>query len=351
MSTGFSISDGFDEKFDKNDPSNSRFKAVSRGAPRNSTLGDLIPDFLQYCEVDKNLSQGTVKMYHLYLKEFFKWAQNYYQKDDIKYNEINQDTVRDFRIYLNRKPSDKSDDTLKRNTQNRYLTALRSFFRYLIIEKNLSDSLPPDKVLLGKSEPRVPKFLNTDQVTDLTNMQNLDKRSGLRDRALLEVLFSTGLRVSELVKLDVNEITPQVLERREFSVIGKGRKVRTVYLSDGAVSWLKRYLSTRKDNFKPLFLRYSGRSMEEQDANGESLRLTPRSIQRLIKRYALMAGLPVDVTPHVLRHSFATDLLSAGADLRSVQELLGHSDVSTTQIYTHVTNRQLKDIHKKFHNK
>ena len=351
MPTGFSINNDFNQSFDKNHPSNERFKTISHGASRYSTLGSLIPDFLQYCEVDRNLSQGTVKMYHLYLKEFFRWSQNYYQADDIKYNEINQDTVRDFRVYLNRKPSDKSDDTLKRNTQNRYLTALRSFFRYLIVEKDLSDALPPDKVLLGKSEPRVPKFLNTEQVEDLTNMQNLDKRSGLRDRALLEMLFSTGLRVSELVKLNLNEITPQVLERREFSVIGKGRKVRTVYLSDGAVMWLKKYISTRKDSFKPLFLRYSGKSMEENDGDGESLRLTSRSIQRLIKRYAVMAGLPVNVTPHVLRHSFATDLLSAGADLRSVQELLGHSDVSTTQIYTHVTNRQLRDIHKKFHHK
>lgn len=359
---GFSISDEFDittnlpdhsvtTKSNKKRASNSPLQAISHGASRYSTLSELIPDFLQYCEVDKNLSQGTVKMYHLYLKEFFRWAQEYFKKDDIRYSEINQDTVRDFRLYLNRKPSDKSDDTLKRNTQNRYLTALRSFFRYLLVEKNLDDALPPDKVLLGKSEPRVPKFLNTDQVHDLTNMQNLDKRSGLRDRALLEVLFSTGLRISELVKLNVKEITPQVLERRELSVIGKGRKVRTIYLSDGAVSWLKKYLATRKDNFEPLFLRYSGRSMEENDADGESLRLTPRSIQRLIKRYALMAGLPVDVTPHVLRHSFATDLLSAGADLRSVQELLGHSDVSTTQIYTHVTNKQLRDIHKRFHNK
>lgn len=347
MPSGFSIN----EDYENNIPANRHSKAFSRGASRNSTLAQLIPDFLQYCEVDKNLSQGTVKMYHLYLREFYKWAQTYFEKDEIMYTEIDQDTVRDFRLYLNRKPSDKSDDTLKRNTQNRYLTALRSFFRYLIVEKNLTDALAPDKVLLGKAEPRVPKFLNTDQVNDLTNMQNLNKRSGLRDRTLLEVLFSTGLRISELVKLNVTDITPQVLDRREFSVIGKGRKVRTVYLSDTTVVWLKKYLSTRKDSFKPLFVRYSGKSMEDEDSNGESLRLTARSIQRLIKKYALMAGLPVDVTPHVLRHSFATDLLSAGADLRSVQELLGHSDVSTTQIYTHVTNKQLKDIHKRFHNK
>ena len=237
MSSGFSISKEFNDS-GKNIPSSSRSKAFSRGASKYGTLSELIPDFLQYCEVDKNLSQGTVKMYHLYLKEFYRWSQEYFRRNDIKYNEINQDTVRDFRVYLNRKPSDKSADTLKRNTQNRYLTALRSFFRYLIVEKNLVDALPPDKILLGKSEPRVPKFLNTEQVEDLTNMQNLDKRSGLRDRALLEVLFSTGLRVSELVKLNVNEITPQVIERREFAVIGKGRKVRTVYLSDAAGSWL-----------------------------------------------------------------------------------------------------------------
>ncbi len=289
-------------------------------------------------------------MYHLYLHLFLNWCYEYFNKLDVIYKEITQDVIRDFRVYLNRRESDKHrNQTIKRNTQNRYLTALRSFFRYLITEMNYDDALVPDKIILGKQDPRTPKFLGTDQVHDLLKVQDLNKKSGLRDRAILEMLFSTGLRVSELTNLDRTDITPQILEKREFSVIGKGRKVRTVYLSKTASDWLSRYLATRKDEFKPLFVRYSGKSMEVNDPDGYSLRITPRSVQRLIKKYALQAGIPVNVTPHVMRHSFATDLLTKGADLRSVQELLGHADVSTTQIYTHVTNKRLKEVHDKFH--
>ncbi len=331
-------------------PKDSRTNQTSRTTDKHA-VGFLISDFLQYCEIDRNLSSGTVKMYHLYLKEFWNWLKDYFQTESINYKRVDQDVVREFRLFLNRRQSDKSNDIIRRNTQNRYLTALRSFFRYLIVEKGLDDSLVPDKIILGKSDPRVPKYLSIDQVDDLTNVQDLNKKSGLRDRAILELLFSTGLRISELTNLNVNDLTPQVLERKEFSVVGKGRKVRTVYLSEGAIHWVKKYLNTRKDRFKPLFVRYSGRLMEEQDSDGESLRLTPRSIQRMMKRYALAAGISSNVTPHVLRHSFATDLLISGADLRSVQELLGHSDVSTTQIYTHITNKQLKDVHEKFHRK
>ena len=206
--------------------------------------------------------------------------------------------------------------------------------------------MSPEKILLGKVEDRIPKVLDDTQLKKLFEVQDLNKRSGVRDRAILEMLFSTGLRVSELVKLDIGDVN---LDSGEFSVLGKGRKVRIVYLSPSAKDWIRRYLSTRHDSFKPLFLRYSGKRMEEQDFDGESLRLTVRSVQRLVKKYVLRAGIAVDATPHTLRHTFATGLLSEGADLRSVQELLGHSNVSTTQIYTHVTNKQLKDIHKKFH--
>ncbi len=315
-------------------------------------IGYLIDQFLQYCEVDRNLSQGTVKMYHLYLKSFEAWAKEYFSAESVSYKKIDQDVVREFRMYLNRRLSDKRhNETIQRNTQNRYLTALRSFFRYLIVEVNLNDTLPPDKIILGKQDPRVPKFLAPDQVSDLFKVQDLNKKSGIRDRAILETLFSTGLRISELIHLNREDISPQILERKEFAVIGKGRKVRTVYLSDVAAGWIRKYQSTRNDTFKPLFVRYSGKSMELNDPEGESLRLTPRSVQRLIKKYALKAGISQNVTPHVLRHSFATDLLIAGADLRSVQELLGHADVSTTQIYTHVTNKHLKEVHEKFHGK
>lgn len=287
-------------------------------------------------------------MYHFYLKEFTQWLEEAHGTS-VSYKHITQQSVSDFRVYLNRKISMRRNEPLMRNTQNRYLTALRSFLRYLIVIKGYQDVLPPDKVILGKSDPRVPKFLAEDQVEELVKAQDLNKKSGLRDRAILETLFSTGMRISELTNLNVDDLSPQVLEKREFAVVGKGRKVRTVYLSESAARWIKQYLATRKDRFRPLFVRYSGKSMDEQDPDGESLRLTPRSVQRMVKKYARMAGLSVDVTPHVLRHSFATDLLMAGADLRSVQELLGHSDVSTTQIYTHVTNKHLKDVHERFH--
>jgi site-specific recombinase XerD len=290
-------------------------------------------------------------MYHFYLKGFIEWLDESKTGDVASYRDLSQDVIRDFRVYLNRKEVGKRGETMKRNSQNRYLTAIRSFLRYLIVEKGYDNSLPPDKVQLGKSDPRVPKFLSVDQIDELTNIQDLNKKSGIRDRAVIELLFSTGMRISELTGLNKTDMSPQILDKREFSIIGKGRKVRTVYISKSAIEWIKKYLNTRKDNFKPLFVRYSGKLMDDNDPDGESLRLTPRSVQRMIKKYATAAGITVNVTPHVLRHSFATDLLMAGADLRSVQELLGHSDISTTQIYTHVTNKQLKEIHEKFHNK
>jgi site-specific recombinase XerD len=223
--------------------------------------------------------------------------------------------------------------------------ALRAFLKYLVVEKGI-EILPPEKVILGKSEDRVPKVLNAQQIKKLFEVQNLDKKSGIRDKAIIETLYSTGLRVSELVALNRDEIN---LDTGEFTVVGKGRKARTVYLSPEAIKWLKRYLSARADPFVPLFIRYSGKKMQENDFDGESLRISPRSVQRLIKKYVKRAGISVDATPHTLRHTYATGLLSEGADLREVQELLGHSNVSTTQIYTHVTNKQLRDVHRKYH--
>jgi len=312
-------------------------------------LTNLINEFLQYCELEKNLSQGTVKMYHFYLTEFSTWVSDNTKSNVVNYRMITHELVKDYRVHLNRKISSKSKQIIKRNTQNRFLTALRSFLRFLIVEKGYDNALPPDKVSLGKADPRVPKFLTDDQIDQIVSVQNLSKKSGIRNRAILELLFSTGMRISELTALNKDDLSPQVLKHKEFAVVGKGRKLRTVYLSKTAVEWLQKYLRTRTDNFKPLFVRYSGKSMDKNDYDGESLRLTPRSIQRMVKKYSRMAGITIDVTPHVLRHSFATDLLRSGADLRSVQELLGHSDISTTQIYTHVTNKQLKETHEKFH--
>jgi len=309
------------------------------------SLNGLLTRYLEFCEVEKNLSQSTIRMYHFYLNDFLEWSKVYLSKDEIYANDLDQELIRKYRLNLNRRVSNKSHENFKRSTQKTFLVALRAFLKYLIVEEKL-EVVAPDQILLGKDEARVPKVLNKDQLKRLFEVQDLNKKSGIRDRAILELLFSTGLRVSELVALDRDDIN---LESGEFTVIGKGRKVRTVYLSDSATRWIKRYLATRRDEFTPLFLRYSGKKMEEGDVDGESLRLTVRSVQRLVKKYILRAGIAVDATPHTLRHTFATDLLYEGADIRSVQELLGHSNVSTTQIYTHVTNQRLRDVHKKFH--
>jgi site-specific recombinase XerD len=308
-------------------------------------LHDLVVRYLEYCEVEKNLSQTTIRMYHFYLNDFIEWSTNYLKKDVVTPADLDTELIKKYRVNLNRRISSKSNEEFKKSTQKTFLVALRAFLKYLIVVEEM-EVMSPDRILLGKSDDRIPKVLDEGQLKKLFEVQDLNRRSGLRDRAILELLFSTGLRVSELVNLDVGDVK---IDSGEFSVIGKGRKVRTVYLSPSAKDWLRRYLATRSDSFRPLFLRYSGKRMEEQDFDGESLRLTARSVQRLVKKYVLRAGIAVDATPHTLRHTFATGLLREGADLRSVQELLGHSNVSTTQIYTHVTNRQLKDTHRKFH--
>lgn len=305
----------------------------------------LLIRYLEHCEVEKNLSQSTIKMYHFYLTDFLGWVGSNLSTNVVAPLDLTDELVRKYRVDLNRRISTKSNLEFKRSTQKTFLVAIRAFLKYLIVEEKLN-VLPPDQIILGKSDERIPKVLDDEHMKILFSMQDLNRRSGIRDHAILEMLFSTGLRVSELVKLNRDDVN---LESGEFSVLGKGRKVRTVYLSDSAKSWILRYLSTRNDIFKPLFLRYSGKKMEEADLEGESLRLTVRSIQRMIKKYIQRAGISVDATPHTLRHTFATGLLREGADLRSVQELLGHSNVSTTQIYTHLTNKQLKDVHKKFH--
>jgi site-specific recombinase XerD len=310
-----------------------------------TNLEDVILKYLEHCEIVKNLSQNTIKMYHFYLMDFVDWCKSYAKKDTVTLADVSDEAIKRYRLDLNRRISFKSNEEFKRSTQKTFLVAIRSFLKYLVVEEQL-DVMSPDQIILGKSEDRVPKVLDMEQMTRLFEVQDLNKKSGVRDRAILETLFSTGLRVSELVHLDRDDIN---LNSGEFTVIGKGRKARIVYLSKSAIDWLKRYLGTRADPFKPLFLRYSGKKMTENDFDGESLRLTVRSVERLVKKYARRGGISVDATPHTLRHTFATGLLSQGADLRSVQELLGHSNVSTTQIYTHVTNTQLREVHRKFH--
>lgn len=302
-------------------------------------LPALISDFLEYCEIERNLSTLTIRDYRHYLDFFAKWSGQF--SPISKPSDITVDLVRKYRVYLAHFNSPNGGLPLKKVTQNYYVIALRSFLRYLV-KKDLG-VVAPEKIELPKTESRSLKFLDRDQLERLINGPDISKEAGMRDRAIMEMLFSTGLRISELCKLNRDQIN---LERREFGIIGKGGRARVVFLSDRAVLWLVQYLNARKDSFKPLFIRYSGAIEVEMP---EKMRLTPRSVQRLMEKYVKKAGLPVKATPHVLRHSFATDLLINGADLRSVQELLGHKNVATTQIYTHVTNAQLKDVHKAFH--
>lgn len=311
----------------------------------SSNFEDALLEYLEFCEIEKNLSQNTIKMYHFYLTDFGQWARDFLKKDSFIIEDIEEDLVKKYRVNLNRRISSKSNAEFKRSTQKTFLVALRAFLKYLVVEKEI-ETISPEKIILGKAEDRVPKVLNEQQMKKLFEVQNLDRKSGVRDKAIIEMLYSTGLRVSELVALNRDDIN---LNSGEFTVVGKGRKARTVYLSPEAIKWLKRYLSTRADPYIPLFIRYSGKKMDENDFDGESLRLNARSVQRLIKKYVKRSGISVDATPHTLRHTYATGLLSEGADLREVQELLGHSNVSTTQIYTHITNRQLRDVHKKYH--
>jgi len=308
-------------------------------------LRPLLTNYLEYCEIERNFSPYTIKMYDFYLNDLLGFLARLLKKEILEISDLNTENIKKYRLYLNRKVVRNSQNkNYKHSTQKTFLVALRAFLKYLIIIEKI-EVLSPDQIILGKAEGRIPKFLKEDDLKSIFSVQNIAKKSGIRDKALLLTLYSTGLRVSELVALNIDNIN---LKTGEFAVIGKGRKVRTVYLSPAAITALTKYLSLRKDNFKPLFLRYSGKKMSSNDPDGETLRLTVRSVQRLVKKYALNAGIAVDATPHTLRHSFATTLLSQGADLRSVQELLGHSNVSTTQIYTHVTNKRLKEIHNEF---
>ena len=300
-------------------------------------IKELIDDYLEYLEIEKGVSPLTIRNYRYYLLRFLSWSEENFPVKKVE--EIDRDLIRKYRLYLSRF-ADEKGLTLKRVTQGYHIIALRGFLRFLR-RKGLK-VISAEEVDIPKGESKSLKFLNAEQLERLLSSPTLSSKTGSRDKAILEILFSTGFRVSELVKLNRDQIN---LKTREFGIVGKGGRPRVVFLSESAVKWLDRYLKSRKDKFKPLFIRYAGK----KETDGEKLRLSVRSVQRLVKKYVKKTRLPVDATPHTLRHSFATDLLSAGADLRSVQELLGHKNVSTTQIYTHVTNPQLRKVHEKFH--
>jgi len=306
------------------------------------TLGLFIADFLEYLEIQKGCSPLTIQRYRHYLRRFHDWLRK--NSPITKADDIDLELVRRYRLYLAHLRA-QDGRLLGRVTQSYHIVALRAFLRYLSVQRDIP-TLSPDKIELPKQSSRSIAFLNSEQIERLLRSPKISNDAGLRDRTILETLFSTGLRVSELVSLNRDQID---LERKEFGVRGKGNKVRVVFLSDTAAQWIERYLRARKDNLKPLFIRYSG--AVDTHKNGEKMRLTARSIQNIVSKYAKRSGLPIEATPHTLRHSFATDLLINGADIRSVQEMLGHESIKTTQVYTHVTNRHLKEVHEAFHDR
>lgn len=295
-------------------------------------------DFLEYLEIEQNRSQKTIANYDHYLTRLLDFA-----GDDLKVSQIDTELLRKWRLWLNRLGTNVSDE-LQKNTQNYHLIALRSFLKYC--SKRDIEALNPDKVELAKVVRKQVTFLTPEELERLFSKPDTNTLGGARDRAILELLFSSGLRVSELVSLDRDHVN---LKRREFTVRGKGQKDRPIFISETAANWLEQYLAKREDKSKPLFMRYSGNKQVNLDGN--YYRLTARSVQRLVSRYALLAGITKHVSPHTLRHSFATDLLMNGADIRSVQAMLGHSNIATTQIYTHVTDPHLKEVHQNFHGK
>ena len=290
-------------------------------------ISKYIKDFLEYCEIAQNKSKKTLENYRHYLKRFEEFL-----SEDIDVRKLTLKKIQNYRLYLN--------ENLSPQTQNYHLIAVRAFLKYLT--KNDIKTLAPEKIELSKVPKRTVEVLSREEITRLFQAVNKSNR----DIAILETLYSTGLRVSELASLNRDQVD---LKRREFMVRGKGEKPRIVFLSKKAAETIQAYLKKRSDNFKPLFIN-SGKGQKQADIlSGEKRRLSRVSIENIVRKYALKAGIIKKVTPHTLRHSYATELLRQGADIRSVQEMLGHSSITTTQVYTHVTNPELKKIHDKFH--
>lgn len=321
---------------------------VSSPSPSKTSLSKFIQDFLDHCEVGKNQSLRTLTNYHHYLKRFEKWA------GDIEVAKISLDMVQKFRLHLNRL-TDEKNNTLGIKTQNYHIIALRAFLKYLA--KNDISSLAAEKIELSKIPERTVEYLTREELERIFEQPDTSNIRGLRDMAILQTLYSTGLRVSELASLNRAQVD---LERREFMVRGKGKKPRIIFLSSQAADRINAYLGQRTDNFEPVFTNHGrGKKGSINDITlsdskaeaslGEKHRLSTVSIENLVRTYARRAGIIKKVTPHVLRHSFATELLINGADIRSVQEMLGHASITTTQIYTHLTNKRLREVHEKFH--
>lgn len=301
-----------------------------------------LSDFFSYLDIEKGLSLKSQETYQRFLKKFISWLKiNNLEK--ITPDELSEDHIRKYRLYLSQNINKKTKESIKRTTQNYYLIALRNLLNYFS-DRNIL-ALPSEKIKLSKLklDEKMIKFLSVDLIQRLLEAPKTSTLTGLRDRTILEALFSTGLRVAELTSLNKEQIkiNPSI-EDLEIVVIGKGGRPRPVYFSKRAIEWLIKYLKSRQDKEKALFINYKG------PKDGPK-RLSPRSVEKIVKKYAILAGIPTFTTPHTLRHSFATDLLNQGADLRTVQEFLGHKNISTTQIYAHVTSKKLRETHRKFH--
>lgn len=305
-------------------------------------VSDLIPEFLESLEIEKGRSLNTTRNYELYLNRFYELCSED-SSDELKPSDITPELLRKYRLKLNRFEDNQNHERLSILTQSYHLIALRGFLKYL--SKRGIKSLDPTLVDLPRATKKQVTFLHFDEVERLLNEIPEDTETGLRDRAIIELLFSGGLRVSELCNLNRDSIN---LERREFVVRGKGKKDRPIFIDQSTADCIKDYLDARTDSLPALFLNNS-KNQQVPTTSGDYRRLTPRSIERIVQNYARKAGITKHVSPHTLRHSFATDLLMNGADIRSVQSLLGHANISTTQIYTHVTDPHLREVHERFH--
>lgn len=301
-------------------------------------------DFLDYLEIEKGLSNKTQENYKRFLNKFFYWLKNN-KFNNLTPAQLSPAYIWKYRIFLSRHINPKTKKTLKKSTQNYYLIGLRSLLEFFA-EKDIA-SLSPTKIKLAKDKSdKEVKFLKLEQIEQLLLAPDTGAKIGLRDRAILETLFSTGLRVAELINLNREQLKIKDSDKDlEIVVVGKGEKVRSVYFSERAINWLRQYLHKRTDIDEALFINYR----PGIEKTSKPRRLTAKSIEDIVKKYVKIAGLPIMATPHTIRHSFATDLLANGVDLRLVQEFLGHRNIATTQIYTHVTNKQLRDVHKKLH--